>query len=94
MVIYRSATFDDVEKLHKLLNDYAAEGLMLPAVQPFFVQSPVFYVQDQQLKNESQPDDPKQSAVRRSQSHDCSQRPPRNRADFPEEVDIIIKAFW
>lgn len=30
MVIYRSATFDDVEKLHKLLNDYAAEGLMLP----------------------------------------------------------------
>lgn len=28
MVIYRSATFDDVEKLHKLLNDYAAEGLM------------------------------------------------------------------
>lgn len=27
MVIYRSATFDDVEKLHKLLNDYAAEGL-------------------------------------------------------------------
>ena len=23
MVIYRSATFDDVEKLHKLLNDYA-----------------------------------------------------------------------
>ena len=26
MVIYRSATFDDVEKLHKLLNDYAAEA--------------------------------------------------------------------
>lgn len=30
MIIYRSATFDDVEKLHKLLNDYATEGLMLP----------------------------------------------------------------
>ena len=30
MVIYRSATFDDVEKLHKLLNEYAAEGRRLP----------------------------------------------------------------
>ncbi len=27
---YRGATFDDVEELHKLLNDYAQEGLMLP----------------------------------------------------------------
>ena len=26
---FRNAVFDDVEKLHKLLNDYAEEGLML-----------------------------------------------------------------
>lgn len=30
MIIYRQATFDDVESIHKLLNDYAKEGLMLP----------------------------------------------------------------
>lgn len=30
MITYRRATFDDVENIHKLLNDYAHEGLMLP----------------------------------------------------------------
>lgn len=30
MITYRSATFSDVENIHKLLNDYAKEGLMLP----------------------------------------------------------------
>lgn len=30
MISYRPATFSDVENLHKLLNDYAREGLMLP----------------------------------------------------------------
>ncbi len=30
MLEYRGATFDDVEEIHKLLNDYAKEGLMLP----------------------------------------------------------------
>ena len=30
MITYRQATFDDVENIHKLLNDYAHEGLMLP----------------------------------------------------------------
>ena len=30
MITYRQATFDDVENIHKLLNDYAREGLMLP----------------------------------------------------------------
>lgn len=30
MITYRSATFSDVENIHKLLNDYAREGLMLP----------------------------------------------------------------
>lgn len=30
MVIFRQATFNDVEHIHKLLNDYAKEGLMLP----------------------------------------------------------------
>ncbi len=29
-IIYRKATFDDVEPMHKLLNDFAAKGLMLP----------------------------------------------------------------
>ncbi len=29
MIIYRTATFDDVEEIHKLLNDYAKAGLML-----------------------------------------------------------------
>ncbi len=27
---YRTAVFQDVEQMHKLLNDYAQEGLMLP----------------------------------------------------------------
>lgn len=27
---FRPATFDDVESMHKILNDYAKEGLMLP----------------------------------------------------------------
>ena len=30
MITYRAAKFDDVEKIHKLLNDYAKAGLMLP----------------------------------------------------------------
>ena len=30
MIIYRQAKFSDVENLHRLLNDYAREGLMLP----------------------------------------------------------------
>ena len=30
MITYRQAKFDDVENIHKLLNDYAKEGLMLP----------------------------------------------------------------
>lgn len=30
MITYRPATFSDVENIHKLLNDYAREGLMLP----------------------------------------------------------------
>lgn len=30
MIIYRQAKFSDVENLHRLLNDYAKEGLMLP----------------------------------------------------------------
>ena len=30
MITYRQAKFDDVEKIHKLLNDYAKAGLMLP----------------------------------------------------------------
>ncbi len=30
MIKYRSANFSDVENMHKLLNDYAREGLMLP----------------------------------------------------------------
>ncbi len=30
MITYRRATFDDVENIHKLLNAYAKEGLMLP----------------------------------------------------------------
>ncbi len=30
MLIYRHATFSDAENIHKLLNDYAREGLMLP----------------------------------------------------------------
>jgi len=29
VVIYRKATFADVEAMHKLINDYAAQGLML-----------------------------------------------------------------
>ena len=29
MLKYRKATFDDVEHIHKLINDYAKEGLML-----------------------------------------------------------------
>ncbi len=29
MLQYRKATFDDVERIHKLINDYAKEGLML-----------------------------------------------------------------
>lgn len=29
-VIYRKATFDDVEGMHKIVNDYAQIGLMLP----------------------------------------------------------------
>lgn len=29
MITYRHAKFSDVENIHKLLNDYAAEGLML-----------------------------------------------------------------
>ena len=29
MVIYRGAKFSDVENIHKILNDYASEGLML-----------------------------------------------------------------
>lgn len=30
MITYRPASFADVENIHKLLNDYAKEGLMLP----------------------------------------------------------------
>ena len=30
MITYRRAKFSDVENIHKLLNDYAREGLMLP----------------------------------------------------------------
>ena len=30
MITYRPAKFSDVESIHKLLNDYAKEGLMLP----------------------------------------------------------------
>lgn len=30
MITYRKAKFDDVENIHKLLNDYARQGLMLP----------------------------------------------------------------
>lgn len=30
MIIYRQAKFSDVENIHRLLNDYAKEGLMLP----------------------------------------------------------------
>lgn len=30
MIVYRAAKFSDVESIHKLLNDYAKEGLMLP----------------------------------------------------------------
>ena len=30
MLEYRSASFDDVEEIHKLLNGYARQGLMLP----------------------------------------------------------------
>ncbi len=30
MIKYRAANFSDVENMHKLLNDYAREGLMLP----------------------------------------------------------------
>lgn len=30
MITYRHAKFSDVESIHKLLNDYAKEGLMLP----------------------------------------------------------------
>ena len=30
MITYRRATFDDVENIPTLLNDYAHDGLMLP----------------------------------------------------------------
>ena len=30
MIVFRPATFSDVEHIHKLLNYYAKEGLMLP----------------------------------------------------------------
>ena len=30
MIVFRPATFGDVEHIHKLLNYYAKEGLMLP----------------------------------------------------------------
>ncbi len=30
MIVFRPATFNDVEHIHQLLNDYAHEGLMLP----------------------------------------------------------------
>ncbi len=30
MIVYRTATFSDVENIHSLLNHYAKEGLMLP----------------------------------------------------------------
>ncbi len=30
MIKYRSANFSDVKNMHKLVNDYAREGLMLP----------------------------------------------------------------
>ena len=29
-IIYRKPTFDDIETIFKLINDYAAEGVMLP----------------------------------------------------------------
>ena len=33
MITYRQATFDDVENIHKLLNDYAHEGLLNAAAR-------------------------------------------------------------
>ncbi len=38
-MIYRKATFADVEAMHKLINDYAAQGLMLGRSRNVFYES-------------------------------------------------------
>lgn len=38
-MIYRKATFADVEAMHKLVNDYAAQGLMLGRSRNVFYES-------------------------------------------------------
>lgn len=43
-ISYRPATFDDVEPMHKILNDYAKEGLMLPRARNAMYESLREYV--------------------------------------------------
>lgn len=43
-IIYRSATFDDVEAMHKILHDYAKAGLMLPRARNAIYESLREYV--------------------------------------------------
>lgn len=43
-IIYRPATFDDAESMHKILNDYAKAGLMLPRARNSIYESLREYV--------------------------------------------------